>query len=271
MSRSTHPSRSPDGSPRLYCRRRREAFTTERVLVVDDSPFQRTVVRDALEGAFAVGGEAADGAEAIGLFEAYEPDAVSMDAVMPEMTGIEAAAAIKEPWPDAVVVTCRSVDQQELVTCRSVDQQEQMMAAVNAGADVGPGKGDRPGNSLRVEGPQDRRERARELLESADLHRIGRHPHSVIVGDHPREISVFEHADGENIIAQLAIGVQRLRVEPVALVLGEPDEIRRLTQVAPEIQLLDVVFGKVGETAEFVARRGPRRAEQLGGVCVVRL
>ena len=97
---------------------------TERVLVVDDSSFQRTVVRDALEGSFDVVAEAENGAEAVDLFEAYEPDAVSMDVVMPEMTGIEATRAIKERWPDAVVVMCTSVD-----------QREKMMEAVKAGAD----------------------------------------------------------------------------------------------------------------------------------------
>ena len=97
---------------------------TERVLVVDDSSFQRTVVRDALSGRFEVVDEAENGAEAVELFEAYEPDAVSMDVVMPEMTGIEATAAIKEQWPDAVIVMCTSVD-----------QQEKMMEAVKAGAD----------------------------------------------------------------------------------------------------------------------------------------
>ena len=96
----------------------------KRVLVVDDSSFQRTVVRDALEGPFEVVGEAENGAEAVELFEAYEPDAVSMDVVMPEMTGIEATAAIKERRSGAVIVMCTSVD-----------QQEKMMEAVKAGAD----------------------------------------------------------------------------------------------------------------------------------------
>ncbi|GAB3702093.1 chemotaxis protein CheY [Halorubrum pallidum] len=103
---------------------RRFTGMSERVLVVDDSAFQRTVVRDALEGPFEVVGEAENGAEAVELFEAYEPDAVSMDVVMPEMTGIEATAAITDRWPDAVVVMCTSVD-----------QQEKMMEAVKAGAD----------------------------------------------------------------------------------------------------------------------------------------
>jgi len=97
---------------------------TERVLVVDDSSFQRTVVRDALADRFEVVDEAENGAAAVELFEAYEPDAVSMDVVMPEMTGIEATAAIKDRWPDAVIVMCTSVD-----------QQEKMMEAVKAGAD----------------------------------------------------------------------------------------------------------------------------------------
>jgi two-component system chemotaxis response regulator CheY len=102
----------------------RSVGMTHRVLVVDDSSFQRTVIRDALEGSFDVVGEAEHGAEAVELFEAYEPDAVSMDVVMPEMTGIEATRAIKARWPDTVIVMCTSVD-----------QQEKMMEAVKAGAD----------------------------------------------------------------------------------------------------------------------------------------
>lgn len=97
---------------------------TERILVVDDSGFQRTVVRDALTGPFEVVGEAENGAEAVELFEAYEPDAVSMDVVMPETTGIEATAEIKRRRSDAVVVMCTSVD-----------QEEKLMEAVKAGAD----------------------------------------------------------------------------------------------------------------------------------------
>ncbi|OYR56849.1 response regulator [Halorubrum halodurans] len=97
---------------------------TDRVLVVDDSSFQRTVVRDALEGPFEVVGEAENGVEAVELFEAHEPDAVSMDVVMPEMTGIEATREIKSRRPDAVVVMCTSVD-----------QEEKLMEAVKAGAD----------------------------------------------------------------------------------------------------------------------------------------
>lgn len=95
-----------------------------RVLVVDDSAFQRTVITDALEPEFDVVAEAENGVEAVDAFKQTAPDAVSMDVVMPEMTGIEATAAIKEHSPETTVVMCTSVD-----------QQEKMIEAVKAGAD----------------------------------------------------------------------------------------------------------------------------------------
>lgn len=95
-----------------------------RVLVVDDSSFQRTVIRDALAAEFEVVGEAQNGTEAVGMFEELRPDAITMDVVMPEMTGIEATATIKDRSPETTIVMCTSVD-----------QEEKMMEAVKAGAD----------------------------------------------------------------------------------------------------------------------------------------
>jgi len=97
---------------------------SKRILVVDDSAFQRTVIRDALEDGFDVVGEAENGEEAVAMFEECDPDAISMDVVMPEMTGIEATAEIKDRSSGTAIVMCTSVD-----------QQEKMMEAVKAGAD----------------------------------------------------------------------------------------------------------------------------------------
>ncbi|SNR26378.1 response regulator [Halorubrum vacuolatum] len=97
---------------------------SKRILVVDDSAFQRTVVRDALEDEFEVVAEAENGEEAVAMFEEHAPDGISMDIVMPEMTGIEATATIKKRSPGTTVVMCTSVD-----------QEEKMMEAVKAGAD----------------------------------------------------------------------------------------------------------------------------------------
>ena len=96
----------------------------KRVLVVDDSGFQRTLVRDALTEGYEIVGEASDGSEAIESFERTAPDVVTMDVMMPDTNGIEATAQIKDRSPETTVV---------MVT--SVEQREQMKEAIRAGAD----------------------------------------------------------------------------------------------------------------------------------------
>lgn len=94
------------------------------LLIVDDSDFQRTMIRQGVEGEFDVVAEAENGVEAVELFDRHAPDAVTMDIMMPEMNGVDATAEIKsgESSPAVVMVT-------------SVDQEEKMKQAVQAGAD----------------------------------------------------------------------------------------------------------------------------------------
>ena len=61
----------------------------QRVLIVDDSPIMRQMlVKIFTEEGFSVAGEAADGAEALELFESLQPDLTTLDIVMPKMRGI---------------------------------------------------------------------------------------------------------------------------------------------------------------------------------------
>ncbi|MFC7079738.1 response regulator [Halorussus caseinilyticus] len=94
------------------------------LLIVDDSDFQRTMVRQAVEEKFNVVGEAANGREAVEQYERHVPDAITMDIMMPEMDGVAATDEIKsrENPPTIVMVT-------------SVDQDSKMKEAVKAGAD----------------------------------------------------------------------------------------------------------------------------------------
>ena len=94
------------------------------VLIADDSEFMRNLLREILEEDHTVVGEVENGVEAVEAFTEAEPDLVMMDIVMPIRDGIEATGEIKSANPDANVIMCTSVG-----------QEEKMKQAVKAGAD----------------------------------------------------------------------------------------------------------------------------------------
>ena len=71
------------------------------VLIVDDSPDVRHVVRTFLErdATFSVCGEAGNGPEALKKAEALKPDFVLLDLLMPGMNGIETAKVLRRLLP----------------------------------------------------------------------------------------------------------------------------------------------------------------------------
>src|SRR5688500_20159570 len=74
-----------------------------RVLVVDDAPDLRRVVRQTLErhGGFVVVGEAGDGEEAVRVAPAADPDIVLLDLDMPGVGGVDALPMLREAGPRA--------------------------------------------------------------------------------------------------------------------------------------------------------------------------
>ncbi len=79
-----------------------------RTLIVDDEPLAREGIRLLIENkpAFQVIGECGSGAEALEFLNQQPADLLFIDVQMPEMNGIEAAAAIRqEPMPIVVFVT----------------------------------------------------------------------------------------------------------------------------------------------------------------------
>lgn len=94
------------------------------VLIVDDIAFVRKTLADIFRSAhYQVVGEAEDGAQAIELYMKLRPDVVTMDVVMPQMSGIEATMRIMRTDPDARIVMISAMGQEHLV-----------MEAINAGA-----------------------------------------------------------------------------------------------------------------------------------------
>ena len=77
-----------------------------RVLLIDDQPILRDIIRAMLEkaGGFEVVAERVDGVQAANSYREIQPDAVIMDVQMPKMNGFTAAGTILEVDPQAVVI-----------------------------------------------------------------------------------------------------------------------------------------------------------------------
>ena len=97
---------------------------TPTVLIVDDVAFVRSTLAKILsENGYDVIGEASSGTEAIEQFAKLSPDLVTMDVVMPKMSGIEATKKIVKAHPSARIVMISAMGQETLV-----------MEAIHAGA-----------------------------------------------------------------------------------------------------------------------------------------
>ncbi len=87
-----------------------------KILVVDDAAFMRMMVKDTLtKNGYSDLYEAADGAQAVEMYNEIKPDLVIMDITMPNMDGSEALKAIKSQNPQAQVVMCSAMGQEAMV------------------------------------------------------------------------------------------------------------------------------------------------------------
>ena len=103
------------------------------VLVVDDTPETRSLMRRVLErGRFRVV-EAASGEEAIRQLEATRPSLVVLDLRLPGMSGLDVARAVRAHPDPAVAGTV-------LLACSASVQVEVQREALEAGCDAFEGK-----------------------------------------------------------------------------------------------------------------------------------
>jgi two-component system, chemotaxis family, chemotaxis protein CheY len=87
-----------------------------RALVVDDSTTMRRIVGQQLRSeAYDICGEAADGAQALELYKEFEPDIVTLDINMPNVSGLEALKSILSWDKNAKIVMLTSEGQKETV------------------------------------------------------------------------------------------------------------------------------------------------------------
>jgi two-component system, NarL family, response regulator LiaR len=86
-----------------------------RVVIADDDPFARRVIRSVVEKAgMVVMAEATNGREAVELSLSYRPDAVLMDTIMPELDGIAAIRRIVRADPGQRVVMLTGADDDDM-------------------------------------------------------------------------------------------------------------------------------------------------------------
>jgi two-component system, chemotaxis family, chemotaxis protein CheY len=86
------------------------------VLIVDDSLYMRTLIKDTLEvGGFSIVGQAANGEEAIDLAFELQPDFITLDNILPDMIGIDILKVYKEEGLKSSIIMVSAVSQDSVV------------------------------------------------------------------------------------------------------------------------------------------------------------
>lgn len=80
------------------------------VLIVDDNPSIRKLLRRALLGTVSEIWECSDGDEALAVYTAHQPDVVLMDIRMARMDGLQATRQIRARYPKARIVIVTDYD-----------------------------------------------------------------------------------------------------------------------------------------------------------------
>ena len=86
------------------------------VLIVDDSLYMRTLIKDALEGGgYNVVGQAANGEEAIDLAFELQPDLITLDNILPDMIGTDILKVYSDEGLKSKVIMISAVGQESVV------------------------------------------------------------------------------------------------------------------------------------------------------------
>lgn len=87
---------------------------SKRIIIVDDAPVIRLVLKDLLESAgFEVIAECENGVEAVQKYTELKPDLITLDITMPEKDGIAALKEIKALDTNAKVIMVTALDERD--------------------------------------------------------------------------------------------------------------------------------------------------------------
>ena len=85
-------------------------------MIVDDSLYMRTVIKDALTKAgYEVVGQAANGETAIDMSLELQPDLITLDNILPDMLGLDILKVLKSEDVKSKVIMVSAVGQQTVI------------------------------------------------------------------------------------------------------------------------------------------------------------
>ena len=89
----------------------------KRILIVDDSFYMRTMLKNMLTDAgYDVVGEAPNGQTALQLAKETTPDLITLDVILPDNTGLDVLKEIKKDQPDMKIIIVSAVGQEVIVS-----------------------------------------------------------------------------------------------------------------------------------------------------------
>ena len=87
-----------------------------KLLIVDDNPSIRKIVRHLLNNRFEQIHDASNGLEALELYQKFIPDWVVMDIEMPEVDGLVGARMIKNEFPGSRIIMISKFKDEEMIS-----------------------------------------------------------------------------------------------------------------------------------------------------------
>lgn len=87
-----------------------------RILIADDAPFIREILKQLLSDAgHKIVAEADTGQAVFELVQKHKPEVVIMDLVMPGLNGLQATQQILSKFPDMKIIACSTLNQEDMI------------------------------------------------------------------------------------------------------------------------------------------------------------
>jgi two-component system chemotaxis response regulator CheY len=91
-------------------------MSKKRILIVDDSLYMRTIIKDTLTAnGYEVVGQASNGETAIDLALDLEPDLITLDNILPDMLGLDILKTLRAESLSSKILIISAVGQQSVI------------------------------------------------------------------------------------------------------------------------------------------------------------